>query len=281
MRITALCLVATAALLLAVAAPYAQDKPAEFGLAVYKPGEKYATDEQAGEAIDKLAVHLSGEKATFKRRGVRNNPDEALKLFKDDKQPVAVGIVSPAFYFTNKEALKLTALAEARRGNADGARYTLIGAAKAEKYPEGKRIATSLTLEKEWLNRVVMPAPESAKPVQWVQYDNLFDAAYAIIDGEDDAPDFVLADSISLQAMQKDADLKVLKHGLQSELLPQELLVEVDSRLGTAREPLLKALAELDKTDAGKKVGELIQSPTFQKPDAARLEKAGKLWAEK
>ncbi|MCC7510574.1 MAG: hypothetical protein IT464_14525 [Planctomycetes bacterium] len=281
MRALSIVLAVTTALMLAVAAPFAQDKPAEFGLAVYKPGEKYATDEQAGEAIDKLAGHLSGDKATFKRRGVRNSPTEALKLFKDDKQPVAVGIVSPAFYFTNKDALKLTALAEARRGNADGARYTLVGATKPEKYPEGKRIATSLTIEKEWLNRVVMPAPENAKPIQWVQYDNLFDAAYEIIDGEDDAPDFVLADSISLQAMQKDVDLKVLKLGLQSELLPQDLVVEVDSRLGAAREALLKALTDLDKTDAGKKVGELIQSPTFQKPDAARLEKAGKLWAEK
>ncbi len=281
MRVPAACLAVTAALMLAAGAPFAQDKPAEVGLAVYKPGEKYATDEQAGEAIDKLAGHLSGDKATFKRRGVRNNPTEALKLFKDDKHPVAVGIVSPAFYFANKDTLKLTALAEARRGNADGARYTLVGKSATENYPEGKRIATSLTAEKEWLNRVVLPAPENAKPVQWVQYDNLFDAAYEIIDGEDDAPDFVLADSISLQAIQKDDDLKVLKHGLQSELLPQDLVVEVDSRLGAAREPMLKALNELDKTDAGRKVGELIQSPTFQKPDAARLEKAGKLWARK
>ncbi|MBX3458998.1 MAG: hypothetical protein KF696_03400 [Planctomycetes bacterium] len=263
----------------------AQDKPAELGLAVYKAGEKYATDEHATDAIDKLAGHLDGalkkHNVAVKRRGVRNDPEAALKLFKDDKQPVALAIVSPAFYLRHKEELKLTALAEAKRGGKDGEQFTLVGADKAEKYPEGKRIATTLTAEQDWLNRVVLPAPQGAKPVVWVQHDNLFDAAYAIIDGEKDAPDFVLADAVTLEAFDKDGDLKDLKQGLKSEKLPQDLVVEVDKRVGAARDDLVTALTGLDGTEGGKKIGELIQSPTFRKPDTDRLEKAGKLWQSK
>jgi hypothetical protein len=273
------------ALLMLTALPaLAQDKPTEHGLAVFKLGEKYATDAQAGDAIDKLAAHLTGalpdRKVSFKRRGVRNQPDEALKLFKDEKQPVAVAIVSPGFYLAHKDDLKLKPIAEAKRGGNDGEQYTLVGATKAEKYPAGKRVATTLTADKEWLNRVVLPAPEGERPVQWVQYDNLFDAGYAIID-EEDAPDFVLVDRITLEAMGKDADLKALKQGLQSETLPQDLVVEVEELLGADRDGLVKALTELDKTEQGRKVGELIQSPTFRKPDEARLAKAEKLWPAK
>lgn len=269
----------------ALAIATAQEKPAELGLAVYKAGEKYATDEHAADAIDKLSGHLDGavkkHNVAFKRRGVRNEPGAALKLFKDEKQPVALAIVSPAFYLRHKDELKLTALAEAKRGGKDGEQFTLVGATKADQYPEGKRIATSLTAEKDWLNRVVLPAPAGAKPVVWVQQDNLFDAAYAIIDGEKDAPDFVLADAVTLEAFAKDADLKGLKHGLKSEALPQDMVVEVDKRIGAARDDLVAALTSLDGTEGGKKIGELIQSPTFRKPDTTRLEKAEKLWQSK
>lgn len=276
-----------AAILLSVATANsrAQEKPAELGLAVYKAGEKYATDEHAADAIDKLAGHLDGavkkHNVAFKRRGVRNEPEVALKLFNDDKQPVALAIVSPAFYLRHKDALKLTALAEAKRGGKDGEQFTLVGATKAEKYPEGKRIATTLTAEKDWLNRVVLPVPRGAKPVVWEQHDNLFDAAYAIIDGEKAAPDFVLADAVTLEAFAKDTDLKELQHGLKSEMLPQDLVVEVDKRIGVARDDLVAALTSLDGTEGGKKIGELIQSPTFRKPDVERLEKAEKLWQAK
>jgi hypothetical protein len=261
------------------------DKPKELGLAVYKLGERYANDKQAGEAIDKLASHL-GEtitepKVTFKRRGVRNAPADALKLFKDDGNPVAVAIVSPPFYFAHKDDLKLTALAEAKRSNKDGEQYTLVGTTVAEKYPAGKRVATTLTGDESWLNKVVLPAPEGAKAVTWIQQDNLFDAGYAIIDEEKGAPDFVLVDRITLEAMQKDADLKSLKQGMQSKMLPQDLVVEVDKRLEGVRDALVKALTGLDQTDKGKKIGELIQSPVFRQPDETRLKKAQEKWAAK
>ncbi len=263
----------------------AAEKPKELGLAVYKLGERYANDKQAGDAIDSFAHHLgkaiTEPEVAFKRRGVRNQPAEALKLFEDDKAPVAVAIVSPAFYFQHKEKLKLTPLAEAKRGNNDGEQFTLVGKTKADKYPAGKRVATTLTADKDWLNKVVLPAPEGAAAIEWVQRDNLADAGYAIIDSEKDAPDFVLVDRVTLAAMQKDADLKTLQQGLQSALLPQDLVVEVDGRLEGVRDALIKALTGLDKDAAGKKIGELIQSPTFREPDNARLNKAQEKWAAK
>lgn len=269
-------------LMLVTATAIAEGKPASFGVVVYKAGERFATDEQAGKAIDDFCKYLGGalaeQDANFTRRGVRNAPDDALKLLKDDGKPVALAIVSPGFYFANKDALKLTAIAETKRGNLDGEQYVLIGSTKADNYPAGKRVATTLTAEPQWLNRVVHPKPEDAEAVKWVKYANLFDAAYAIIDKEDDAPDFVLVDRITLEAINRDADLKALKQSAKSAMLPQDVVVEVANRLGEARGPLIKALTTLDASDEGKRIGELIQSPTFQKPNVERLKTAEARW---
>lgn len=256
----------------------ADEKPAdktEVGLVVFKLGEKYATDDKAGDAIDTFAGYLDDklDGLEFKRRGVRNDPDKALKLFKDKDKLVGVAIVSPGFYFEHKKDLKLSAIAEATRGENDGEQYTLVGAEKVDEYPAGKRIATSMTADKDWLNKAVLRAPEDAKPVKWVQYDNLMDAGYEIIDEEDGAPDFVLVDRITLEVFKKDIDLKTLKQGVQSEVLPQDLVVEVDEALGESRDDFKKTLRELDQTERGKEIGEQLQSPKFPKPDALRLKK--------
>jgi hypothetical protein len=262
-------------LALLLGAVTAQDKPQDFGLAVYKLGERYATDEKAGATLDSFTDYLDKRMpgSDFTRIGVRNKPDEALKLFQDDKQPVAVAIVSPGLYFKHKADLKLTALAEATRGGKDGEQYTLVGAAEMKEYPAGKKVATSLSADLDWLNKAVLRAPQGAKPVEWVQYDNLSDAAYEIIDEEDGAPDFVLVDSVTLEVFAKDDDLKTLKKGLQSERLPQDLVVEVDGRLGDKREQFKKLIGALDDNDEGKKIGENLQSPKFPAPDQKRLEK--------
>lgn len=270
-------LICVAALALGFSVSIAQEaRPAELGLSVFKLGEINANDKQAGQAIDKLAQHLSDQvkDARFTRRGVRNKPDEALSLLKDDKSPTALAIVSPGFYFKHKDSLKLTALAEARRGGFNGEQYMLVGKTKAEKYPEGKKVATTLTADPDWLNKVVLPKPEGARPVQWVHFDNLADAGYLFVDEPENAPDFVLLDRVSLKVFQGDADLKGLLAGLQSEVLPQDLVVEVDGRLGKQRDAVTKALAELDKTDQGKKLGELLQTANFPAPDEKRLEAA-------
>ncbi|MCA8910843.1 MAG: hypothetical protein KDB82_04010, partial [Planctomycetes bacterium] len=115
----------------------------------------------------------------------------------------------------------------------------------------------------------------------WVQYDNLLDAGYEIIDEEDDAPDFILLDRTTLKLYEKDDDLKTLKQGKQSEVLPQDLVVEVDERLGDKRDALKKTLGALDESDDGKKIGELLQSPKFPAPDDKRLEKVQKWYDEK
>lgn len=264
------------------AAVIAQDKPAkpEFGLAVFKLGEKAASDDKAGPTIDSLCAFLgkSVDGASFARRGVRSQPDDALKLLQDKGKPVALAIVSPGFYFKHKAALKLTVLAEARRDDNDGEQYVLLGMDSTDKYPQGATVATSLTADSDWLNKAVLPAPKDAKPVVWKQYDNLFDAAYAMIDGEKDAPKYVLADRVSLKAIVADTELKGLKPGLKSEVLPQELVVEVDGRLGDKRDAIKKVLKELDKTEDGKKQGTNLQSATFPAADDKRLEKVAKLY---
>ena len=253
----------------------AQDKPDKFGLVVYKLGERYATDEKAGETIDSFADYLDKnvENADFHRIGVRNKPDDALKLLKDADNPVAVAIVSPGLYFKHGKDLKLTAIAEAQRNGNNGEQYTLVGLTETKEYPSGKKIATTMTGDTDWLNKAVLRAPDGAKPVEWVQYNNLLDAGYAIIDEEDDAPDFVLVDRITLEFFDKDSDLKSFKKGLKSEVLPQDLVVEVDGRLGKKTEALQKVLAILDENESGKKLGEQLQSPKFPSPDEARLKK--------
>lgn len=261
----------------------AQDKPApkaEFGLAVFKLGEKYATDEKAGETIDSFCAWLGRnvEGAAFTRRGVRNKPDDARKLFKDADKPVAIAIVSPGFYFKYRSEFKLAALAEARRGGNDGEEYVILGLDPPQKYPEGAKIATSMAADADWLARAVLPAPKDAKAVQWVQHDNLFDAAYAIIDRDKGGAELVLADRLSLKSIQADEDLKVLKAGLKGEVLPQDLVVEVDGRLGGKREALKKALKELDQTDEGRKLGTNLQTANFPAPDEKRLERVAKLY---
>ncbi len=188
-------LVIAAVFLLGVGVSQAQEaKSPDLGLSVFKLGEVNANDKQAGEAIDKLAKHLSDQvkDAKFARRGVRNKPDDTLTLLKDDKNPTALAIVSPGFYFKHKDSLKLTALAEARRGGFNGEQYTLVGNVKAEKYPEGKKVATTLDADLDWLDKVVLPRPQGAKPVQWVHYDNLADAGYLFVDEPKSAPDFIL-----------------------------------------------------------------------------------------
>ena len=273
-----------ALLLLMFAGASAQNAPKQgFGLVVYKLGEKYATDDKAGETIDSLTEYLDKKVAgsDFTRLGVRNKPDDALKLFKDEKAPVAVAIISPGFYFKHKSDLKLTVLAEAQRGGKDGEQFSLVGLAETKEYPAGKKVATTMTADLDWLNKAVLRAPEGAKPIEWVQYDNLADAGYEIIDKEDGAPDFVLLDSATLGVFDQDDDLKTLKKGLQSEKLPQDLVVEVDARLGEKRDELKKVLGALDKDDAGKKLGENLQSPTFPAADDARLQKVAKWYDTK
>lgn len=272
-------------LLLAVAAVTAQsqEKPrevkTEHGLAVFKLGEKFATDDHAGKTMDSFCSFLGSRhpEALFVRRGVRNKPEDALALLKSDTAKVSVAIVSPGFYLAHRKALKLTVLAEAGRDGTDGEEYVLLGLQAAAEYPAGARVATSLSADADWLNKAVLPAPAGKAAVQWVPYDNLFDAGYAMLDGEKDAPQYVLVDRVTLKAMQADPDLKELKAGLKSELLPQDLVVEVDSRLGNLREALKQTLATLDKSDEGKAQGKALQSPVFKAPAAERLAKVEKL----
>ena len=267
---------------LAGLAAVAQDKPAaraQYGLAVFKLGERFATDDKAGESIDALCMWLGKqvEGAAFVRRGVRNKPGDALKVLQSADKAVAVAIVSPGFYFKHKAALKLTALAEARRGGNDGEEYVLLGLNAAQKYPSGAKVATSMTADPDWL-KAALPAPKDAKPIEWVQRDNLFDAAWAIVDGDKGAPAFVLVDRVTRKAVEADAELKVLKAGLKSENLPQDLVVEVDGRLGEKRAALKRALRELDQSEEGKKLGTNLQTATFPAPDEKRLERVAKLY---
>jgi len=138
-----------------------------------------------------------------------------------------------------------------------------------------------MTADPDWLNKAVLRAPQGAKPVEWVQYDNLSDAGYEIIDEEEGAPDFVLVDRATRDIFTKDDDLKQLKAGLQSEMLPQDLVVELDGRLGNLREDLKKTLAGLSDSDEGKKLGESLQSPKFPAPDEERLKKVAKWYESK
>lgn len=269
-----------AALVLGFSIGKAEDKIKEFGVTVYKMGEERATDKDAGPNFDKFLAYLEKklEGPKFPRRGIRSNADDARKLIEDSKQTTAMAIVSPNFYFRHKEALKLTVIAEAQRKGLNGEQYVLIGASKAEKYPEGKKVATNLD-DTDWLNKVVMPTPEGAKTIQWVKSKNIFedllDIAY-----EDSEVDFVLVDRITLALADDNKEIKGLARGLKSEMLPQDLVVEVDGRLGDKRAAIINVLKGLDGDDEGKKVGEGIQVPKFMDADDARAKAAAERFSK-
>lgn len=253
----------------------------EYGLAVFKLGEKFATDKKAGKSIDEFCGWLtkSIEAAEFKRRGVHNKPDEFKTLL--EKNETALAIVSPGFYLAHKKGLKLEAFAEATRGGLDGEVYSLVGKKKFEDYPEAATIATSLSKDPTYLNKVILPKTGDAKGIVWTHASNTFDACYEIIDEEDDAPDYVLVDQLTLKQIQKDADLKTLTVAWTGKTLSQDLVVEIDGKLGDKRKKIADALAKLSDTEAGKKIGKLIQSPKFPAHNETRLKEMETLWAKK
>ncbi|MEE9311109.1 MAG: hypothetical protein V3V10_01730 [Planctomycetota bacterium] len=253
----------------------------EYGLAVFKLGEKFATDKKAGKSIDEFCGWLTDsiEAAEFKRRGVRNTPDEFKTLLEKDE--TALAIVSPSFYLAHKGDLKLEAFAEATRGGFDGEVFSLVGKTKFDDYPEYATIATSLSKDSTYLNKVVLPKQGDVKGIVWTHASNTFDACYEIIDEEDGAPDYVLVDQLTLKQIQKDADLKTLTVAWTGKTLSQDLVVEVDGKLGDKRKEIAEALAKLCDTEAGKKIGKLIQSPKFPAHNEKRLKEMETLWAKK
>ncbi|MCF6228347.1 MAG: hypothetical protein L3J82_06750 [Planctomycetes bacterium] len=253
----------------------------EYGLAVFKLGEKFATDKKAGKSIDDFCTWLtkSIEGAEFKRRGVRNKPDEFKTLL--DKKETSLAIVSPGFYLAHKDELKLEAFAEATRGGLDGEVYSLVGKNNFENYPEATTIATSLSKDLTYLNKVVLPKPSDAKGVVWSHASNTFDACYEIFDEEDGAPDYVLVDQLTLLQIQKDTDLRTLTVVWTGKTLSQDLVVEVDGKLGDKRKNITDVLAKLSDTEAGKRIGKLIQSPKFPAHNETRLKEMETLWVKK
>ncbi|MHC4840280.1 MAG: substrate-binding domain-containing protein [Planctomycetota bacterium] len=252
----------------------------EYGLSIFKLGEKFATDKKAGDSIDKFCSWLTDnvEDSKFTRRGVRNKPAEFETLLK--KEDTAIAVVSPGFYLAHKEDLKLEAFAEARRGDLDGEVYSLVGREKTEDYPAGKTVATSLSKDPEYLNRVVFPKSKDANGIAWKHASNTFDACYDIFDEVKGAPDYVLVDQLTLKQIKEDPDLKELTVVWTSNTFSQDLVVEIDGRLGDARKNIADALTKLNDTDAGKKIGELIQSPIFPEHNKTRLAEMETLWAK-
>ena len=87
-------------------------------------------------------------------------------------------------------------------------------------------------------------------------------------------------DRITLALVEENKELKGMPRGLQSAMLPQDLVVEVDGRLGDKREAIQKTLEGLDGDDEGKKAGEAIQVPKFMDADEARLKAAGEKFSK-
>lgn len=281
-------LISLLALLAVSAVNFAEDStetPAEpdakeYGLAIFKLGEKFATDKKAGESIDKFCDWLTINigKAEFKRTGVRNKPDEFKTLL--EKNETALAIVSPGFYLAHKESFKLEAFAEARRGGLDGEKYSLVGSGKFENYPSGKTITTSLSKAPEFLNKVVLPNDAKAKAVIWTHASNTFDACYDIIDEVEGAPDYVLVDQLTLKQIKEDSDLKALTVAWTSKTFAQDLVVEVDGKLADKRKEIADALGKLSKSETGKKIAELVQSSEFPEHNEKRLAEMETLWAK-
>jgi ABC transporter, phosphonate, periplasmic substrate-binding protein len=239
-----------------------------------KTGEKFATQEAAGQTVAAFTAYIAGKLGgvTFDPR-VLNDPARAVE-FATTKKP-AVGIVTPGFYLAYAKQLGMDALLETRRENVPAERYVVVALKTAGEDLHGKTIATTLAKEERYVNAVILQG-KFGDEVRLKAVTDVEGALFDLVDGSKNAADAVLVEDAAWNAIEKDEELSPkLKVAFTSDELPRNLVVLFRSNAnGIDTEKLKSVLKDMGANDAGKQVLNSIRVETFEEVNKERLSKA-------
>ena len=233
-----------------------------------KTGEKFATQETAGETVSELTKYVSEKAGTSLEPRVMNDPVKAAE-FSAAKKPAA-GIVTPGFYLAYAKALKMEPILEVKRQKVPEERYVVVARKDAGDELRDKIVATSLASEERYVTGVVMDGREARLRATADPEGAVFD----IVEGAKDAPAAVLMEEAQWDVFKEDPELgPKLRVVLRTEVLPGSLVVVFGDAKVDA-EKLKMALQSMNTSDTGKAILRNIRVEAFVDVDKDRLGKA-------
>ena len=223
-----------------------------------KTGEKFATQETAGDTVAGLTKVLCEKTGVSFEPRVMNDPVKAAEL-----KGVGVGIVTPGFYLAYRKTLGLEPILEVKRAKVPEERYVLVTGKDAG---EADIVTTSMTAEERYVLGVILDGREARLKQTSDPGDALFDIAEGATGG-------VLLESAQWDAFKDDPELgPKLRVAYRSEALPGNLVVVF--RDGADAGKLTTALKALGESDEGKAILRSILVDSFVEIDKPRLAKA-------
>lgn len=256
----------------------AADEPRPF--LFVKTGEKFATQEAAGQTVAALTTYLAeksgGPTNAFVPR-VLNDPVKAAEFCSSSKPPI--GIVTPGFYLAYTKALGMEPLLEVKREKVPVERYVLVAKKDASDKLvdwQTKIVATTLASEPRYVIGVIL-ADKLGREVRLKSTMDIEGAVFDIVEGAKGAADGVLVEEATWKALfEPDEELgPKLKVVYQSEELPGDLVVVFQpNAAGLDTEKLKAALTQMRETEAGKTILRNIRVEASVDVNQNRLSKA-------
>jgi ABC-type phosphate/phosphonate transport system substrate-binding protein len=248
-----------------------------------KTGEKFATQETAGQTVATLTDYLGGKLGDKFEPHVMNDPAKASEFSAARRPPL--GIVTPGFYLTYAKALGMEPLLETRRQNVAVERFVLV---VKKSVPDdldalkGKVIAASLAAEERYLVSVVLQG-KLGEEVRLKPTTDIEGAAFDISDNAKNAADAVLMEEEAWKVFEKDEELgPKLKAIYQSGELPRDLVVVFrPNAAGLAVAKAKTVLQAMSSDAAGKQILDSIRVEAFTEVNSERLAKAQELFHAK
>ena len=248
-----------------------------------KSGERFATQETAGQTVATLTDYVGGKLGDKFEAHVMNDPTKAAEFCAAKKPPM--GIVTPGFYLTYAKALGMEPLLETHRQNVAVERCVLVVSKQASDDLDalkGKTIATTLAAEERYLVSVVLKG-KLGEEVRLKPTTDVEGAVFDITDNSKNAADAVLMEEAAWKVFEKDEELgPKLKAIYQSDELPRDLVVifrpSAEGLDGTKVKTVLKAMSG---DAAGKQILDSIRVEAFADVNTERLAKAQELFNAK
>lgn len=233
-----------------------------------KTGERFATQETAGETVSGLTKYLSEQAGTSFEPHVMNDPVKAAEF----KKPAA-GIVTPGFYLAYHSALNIDPILEVKRQNVPEERYVLVVKREAGDDLRDKIIATTLAAEERYVIGVIFQ-DRFGRDVRLKRISDVEGAIFDIVEGAKDAAAGVLMEAAQWDVFKDDPELgPKLRVVLESEALPGSLVVVFRDAYVDA-EKLKSALKSMNDNDPGRTILRSIRVETFTELDKERLTRA-------
>ena len=219
-------------------------------------GDPFAVPHNATDVLADFGVRQGGLVLGKGKRydgEISNDPVAACKIIEDSKP--AFGLVTPGFYFKHKAALHMDAKFEAARHSYSTEQFRLFTAEKNVTLEAlaGKTIATSLALESDWLEKVVLG--KRCVPV-WKQSGELASALIQMSRGDKDAPSAVLCNRALCADVDATPNLRSALHAVYtSPELNHPFFVAFTNNLNPGEGALLETHVYLmNDDDAGQKI---------------------------